>query len=45
MGEAEESVFECTFNRSLKVESREERLTGDAGVVLLRELDERLGLT
>ena len=45
MGEAEELVFECTFNRSLKVESREERLTGDAGVVLLRELDERLGLT
>ena len=45
MGEEEELVFECTFNRSLRVESREERLTGDAGVVLLRELDERLGLT
>ncbi len=45
MGEEEELEFEFTFNRSIKVESREERLTGDAGVMLLRELDERLGLT
>lgn len=45
MGEEEELSFEFTFNRSIKVESREERLTGDAGVMLLRELDERLGLT
>jgi len=45
MGEEEELSFEFTFNRSIKVESRAERLTGDAGVMLLRELDERLGLT
>jgi len=45
MGEEEELAFEFTFNRSIKVESRAERLTGDAGVMLLRELDERLGLT
>jgi hypothetical protein len=45
MGEEQELAFEFTFNRSIKVESREERLTGDAGVMLLRELDERLGLT
>jgi len=45
MGEEEELDFEFTFNRSIKVESREERLTGEAGVMLLRELDERLGLT
>ena len=45
MGEGQEMDIELTFNRSVKVESREERLTGDAGVMLLRELDERLGLT
>jgi hypothetical protein len=45
MGEEQTLAFECTFNRSLKVESRPERLTADAGVVLLRELDERLKLT
>ena len=45
MGEEQELAFECTFNRSLKVEGRPERLTADAGVVLLRELDERLKLT
>jgi hypothetical protein len=45
MGEEEKLDFEFTFNRSIKVESREELLTGDAGVMLLRELDERLGLT
>lgn len=45
MGEEQELAFECTFNRSLKVEGRPERLTADAGVVLLRELDERLRLT
>jgi len=37
MGEGQESAFECTFNRSLRVESREERLRGDAGVALLGE--------
>jgi hypothetical protein len=45
MGEEEKLDFEFTFNRSIKVESRAERITGDAGVMLLRELDERLGLT
>ncbi len=32
------------FNKSLKIESRPERLTGDAGVLLLREALERLGI-
>jgi len=45
MGEERELDFEFTFNRAIKVESREERLTGDAGVLLLREMDQRLGLT
>ena len=44
MGEAPKSFFEPTFNRSIKVRSREERLTSDAGVLLLREADHRLGL-
>ena len=34
-----------SYNRSILVEGRENRLTADAGVLLLRELDERLGLT
>jgi len=34
-----------TFNRSILVEGRENRLTADAGALLLRELDDRLGLT
>jgi hypothetical protein len=44
MGEAHSRVFEPTFNGSVKVEVREERLTSDAGAVLLREADHRLGL-
>ena len=40
-----ESLFGLTFNRSIKVEARPERLSGDAGVLLEREIDERLGLT
>lgn len=32
------------FNKSLRVESRAERLTGVAGVVVLRELMERSGI-
>jgi hypothetical protein len=34
-----------TFNRSLRIEGRPERLTAEAGALLLREADERLGLT
>jgi len=44
MGE-ELSLFRAEFNGSLRMESREERLTGDAGVVLLREVVERLGIS
>jgi hypothetical protein len=44
MGEAGQVFFEPTFNRSVKVRSRDERLTSDAGVLLLREADHRLGL-
>ena len=32
------------FNRSLRIESRVDRLTGDPGVVLLREIVEQSGI-
>ena len=43
MGEEQGTLFRLDFNRSLRVEARRERLTSDAGAVLLRELLERLG--
>ena len=42
MGEAQGNLFEPDFNRSIKVESTDERLTSNAGVLLLREADHRL---
>ena len=45
MGEANRSVRRLSFNPSIRVEGRPERLSADAGAVLLRELDERLGVT
>ncbi len=45
MSEATEVVFAPSFNRSVKIRSRDERLTSDAGVLLLREADDLLGLT
>lgn len=44
MGE-ELSLFRAEFNGSLRIEAREERLTGDAGGVILREVVERLGIS
>jgi len=43
MGERLQPVA-ARFNKSLRVESRTERLTGDAGVVVLREIMERSGI-
>ncbi len=45
MGEAKEWLGELTFNRSVKLRGGDERLTSDAGTLLLREADLRLGLT
>jgi hypothetical protein len=45
MGEAQGCRFEPTFNRSVKVGAGDDRLTSDAGVLLVREADQRLGLT
>jgi hypothetical protein len=44
MGESETRLFEPTFNGAVKVEVRDDRLTSDAGVILLREADHGLGL-
>jgi hypothetical protein len=45
MSEEPKLFFEPTFNRAVKARSRDERLTSDAGALLLREADHRLGLT
>ena len=45
MGEAQEWLFEPSFNRAVKVRASDERITSDAGLLLLREADHRLGLT
>jgi len=34
-----------TFNKSIRIEGRNERLSAETGALLLREADERLGLT
>jgi hypothetical protein len=44
VGEKEREPFQFTFNGFLKVEFQGSRVTSDAGLVLVRELDERLGL-
>jgi len=45
MGEAQGCLFEPTFNRSIKLRQADPRITSDAGALLLREVDHRLGLT
>jgi hypothetical protein len=43
MGEFQGNLFQPDFNRSIRVEARRERLSSDAGALLLRELMDRLG--
>jgi len=45
MGEAQDVLFEPSFNRAVKVQASDERITSDAGLILLREADHRLGIT
>lgn len=45
MGESQLKLFQPDFNRSIHVEARPERLSTDAGAVLLRELMRRSGLS
>lgn len=44
MGERHSWLLEPTFQRAIKVQATDERLTSDGGVILLREADHRLGL-
>ena len=45
MGERQNQPFQLSFNPSLKVDFRGSRVTSDSGLLLVRELDERLGLS
>lgn len=44
MGEQQSTLFVPDFNRSIQVEARPERLSADAGALVLREAFSRLGL-
>ena len=44
MGEKENKPFQLSFNGLLKVDFQGSRVTSDGGLILIRELDERLGL-
>jgi DDE family transposase len=44
MGEEQNQPFQLSFNASLKVDFQGSRVTSDGGLILVRELDERLGL-
>lgn len=44
MGEVKDSSFEPEFNRSVKVEFNDQRLSSNAGVLLLRQADHKLQL-
>ena len=44
MGEQQPNLFEPQFNRSVKVQSTDHRITSNAGVILLRDAEHRLGL-
>jgi hypothetical protein len=43
MGDIQNQPFQLSFNASLKVDFQGSRVTSDGGLVLVRELDERLG--
>ncbi len=43
MGEIQKRPFQLSFNASLKVNFQGSRVTSDGGLILVRELDERLG--
>ena len=45
MGEKQNQPFQFSFNPHLKVDFQGSRVTSDSGLLLVRELDERLGLS
>ena len=44
MGEKQNGPFQLSFNAPLKVDFQGSRVTFDGGLIVVRELDERLGL-
>jgi hypothetical protein len=45
MGETQNQPFQLSFNPSLKVDFQGSRVSSDGGLLLVRELDERFGLS
>ena len=45
MGEKQNQPFQLSFNTSLRVDFQGSRVTSDSGLLRVRELDERLGLS
>jgi hypothetical protein len=45
MGEKQNQPFQLSFNPSLRVDFQGSRVTSDSDLLLVRELDERLGLS
>jgi hypothetical protein len=43
MGEKQNQPFQLSFNASLKIDFQGSRVTSDGGLILVREVDERLG--
>ena len=43
MGEKQNGPFQFSFNAALKIDFQGSRITSDGGLILVRELDERLG--
>ena len=43
MGEAQNQPFQLSFNPRLRIEFQGSRVTSDGGLLLVRELDKRLG--
>ena len=45
MGDAQNQPFQLSFNPRLRIEFQGSRVTSDGGLILVRELDERLGFS
>ena len=45
VGETQNQPFQLSFNPCLKVDFQGSRVTSDGGLILVRELDERLGFS
>src|SRR5438093_10598047 len=45
VGDSQNQPFQLSFNRLLRVDFQGSRVTSDGGLLLVRELDERLGLS